>query len=155
MQPAQKSAIVGFLIRNGHIVAVTGDGVNDGPALKRAHVGVAMGLRGTEVAKESADLVITDDNFASIVAGIAEGRAAYRNIRKVVLMSVATGAAEVLLFMLALPFGLPMPLLAVQLLWLNLVTNGIQDVALAGGRPEGDELAARHVLRASLSSTAR
>lgn len=141
VQPAQKSAIVGSLIRNGHIVAVTGDGVNDGPALKKAHVGVAMGLRGTEVAKESADLVVTDDNFASIVAGIAEGRAAYRNIRKVVLMSVATGAAEVLLFMLALPFGLPMPLLPVQLLWLNLVTNGIQDVALAGGRPEGDELA--------------
>ncbi|TBC54654.1 HAD family hydrolase [Rhizobium leguminosarum] len=141
VQPTQKSAIVASLIRNGHIVAVTGDGVNDGPALKRAHVGVAMGLRGTEVAKESADLVVTDDNFASIVAGIAEGRAAYRNIRKVVLMSVATGAAEVLLFMLALPFGLPMPLLPVQLLWLNLVTNGIQDVALAGGRPEGDELA--------------
>ncbi|MGO7632894.1 cation-translocating P-type ATPase [Rhizobium leguminosarum] len=141
VQPTQKSAIVASLIRNGHIVAVTGDGVNDGPALKKAHVGVAMGLRGTEVAKESADLVVTDDNFASIVAGIAEGRAAYRNIRKVVLMSVATGAAEVLLFMLALPFGLPMPLLPVQLLWLNLVTNGIQDVALAGGRPEGDELA--------------
>ncbi|MGO7535195.1 cation-translocating P-type ATPase [Rhizobium leguminosarum] len=141
VQPVQKSAIVASLIRNGHIVAVTGDGVNDGPALKKAHVGVAMGLRGTEVAKESADLVVTDDNFASIVAGIAEGRAAYRNIRKVVLMSVATGAAEVLLFMLALPFGLPMPLLPVQLLWLNLVTNGIQDVALAGGRPEGDELA--------------
>jgi len=141
VQPTQKSAIVASLIRNGHIVAVTGDGVNDGPALKKAHVGVAMGLRGTEVAKESADLVVTNDNFASIVAGIAEGRAAYRNIRKVVLMSVATGAAEVLLFMLALPFGLPMPLLPVQLLWLNLVTNGIQDVALAGGRPEGDELA--------------
>ncbi|MGO8183276.1 cation-translocating P-type ATPase [Rhizobium leguminosarum] len=141
VQPTQKSAIVASLIRNGHIVAVTGDGVNDGPALKKAHVGVAMGLRGTEVAKESADLVVTDDNFASIVAGIAEGRAAYRNIRKVVLMSVATGAAEVLLFMLALPFGLPMPLLPIQLLWLNLVTNGIQDVALAGGRPEGDELA--------------
>ncbi|MBY5410881.1 HAD-IC family P-type ATPase [Rhizobium leguminosarum] len=141
VQPAQKSAIVASLIRNGYIVAVTGDGVNDGPALKKAHVGVAMGLRGTEVAKESADLVVTDDNFASIVAGIAEGRSAYRNIRKVVLMSVATGAAEVLLFMLALPFGLPMPLLPVQLLWLNLVTNGIQDVALAGGRPEGDELA--------------
>ncbi|MGO6814048.1 cation-translocating P-type ATPase [Rhizobium brockwellii] len=141
VQPAQKSAIVASLIRNGHIVAVTGDGVNDGPALKKAHVGVAMGLRGTEVAKESADLVVTDDNFASIVAGISEGRAAYRNIRKVVLMSVATGAAEVLLFMLALPFGLPMPLLPVQLLWLNLVTNGIQDVALAGGKPEGDELA--------------
>ncbi|TAX72982.1 HAD family hydrolase [Rhizobium leguminosarum] len=141
VQPAQKSAIVASLIRNGHIVAVTGDGVNDGPALKKAHVGVAMGLRGTEVAKESADLVVTDDNFASIVAGISEGRAAYRNIRKVVLMSVATGAAEVLLFMLALPFGLPMPLLPVQLLWLNLVTNGIQDVALASGKPEGDELA--------------
>jgi P-type Ca2+ transporter type 2C len=138
--PAQKLAIVLSLSRNGHFVAVTGDGVNDAPALKHAHVGVAMGLKGTDVAKESADIVITDDNFASIVAGIREGRVAYGNIRKVILMLAATGAAEMVLFLLAIPLGLPMPLLAVQLLWLNLVTNGIQDVALAGEKPEGDEL---------------
>ncbi|MGV2130821.1 cation-translocating P-type ATPase [Agrobacterium vitis] len=138
--PTQKLAIVLSMARNGHFVAVTGDGVNDAPALKHAHVGVAMGLKGTEVAKESADIVVSDDNFASIVSGIREGRTAYANIRKVILMLVATGAAEMLLFLLAIPLGLPMPLLPVQLLWLNLVTNGIQDVALAGEKPEGDEL---------------
>eukprot|EP00913_Durusdinium_trenchii_P004188 g3880.t1 len=138
--PDQKLAIVLSLTRNGHFVAVTGDGVNDAPALKHAHVGVAMGRNGTDVAKESADIVVTDDNFASIVSGIREGRAAYSNIRKVILMLVATGAAEMLLFLLAIPLGLPMPLLPVQLLWLNLVTNGIQDVTLAAEKPEGDEL---------------
>nr|CAD6409025.1 HAD family hydrolase [Rhizobium sp. Q54] len=138
--PAQKLSIVRSLARNGHFVAVTGDGINDAPALKHAHVGVAMGRKGTDVAKESADIVITDDNFSSIVSGIREGRVAYSNIRKVILMLVTTGIAEVLLFILAIPLGLPMPLLPVQLLWLNLVTNGIQDVALAGEKSEGDEL---------------
>jgi magnesium-transporting ATPase (P-type) len=99
-----------------------------------------MGRRGTDIARESADIILTDDNFASIVAGIREGRVAYANIRKVVFMSVSTGAAEVLLFLLSVPFGFPIPLLAVQLLWLNLVTNGIQDVALAAEKAEGDEL---------------
>ena len=138
--PAQKLSIVLSLARNGHFVAVTGDGVNDAPALKHAHVGVAMGRAGTDVAKESADIIITDDNFASIVNGILEGRVAYANIRKVVFMLVSTGAAEVVLFLLAMPLGQPMPLLPVQLLWLNLVTNGIQDVALAAEKAEGDEL---------------
>ncbi|NRP75690.1 putative cation-transporting ATPase F [Ensifer psoraleae] len=138
--PSQKLALVLSLARNGHFVAVTGDGVNDAPALKHAHIGVAMGRKGTEVAKESADIIITDDNFASIVSGIREGRVAYANIRKVIFMLMSTGAAELLLFLLAIPLGLPMPLLPVQLLWLNLVTNGIQDIALAGESPEGDEL---------------
>ena len=140
VEPTQKLAIVLSQARNGHFVAVTGDGVNDAPALKHAHVGVAMGRKGTDVAKESADIVITDDNFASIVKGIHEGRVAYANIRKVIFMLVSTGAAEVVLFLLAIPFGLPMPLLPVQLLWLNLVTNGVQDVALATEKAEGDEL---------------
>ena len=140
VEPTQKLAIVLSMARNGHFVAVTGDGVNDGPALKHAHVGIAMGRRGTEIAKESADIIVTDDNFASIVNGILEGRVAYANIRKVIFMLVSTGAAEVVLFLLAIPTGLPMPLLPVQLLWLNLVTNGIQDVALAAEKAEGDEL---------------
>ncbi len=138
--PSQKLALVLSLARNGHFVAATGDGVNDAPAMKHAHIGVAMGRKGTEVAKESADIIITDDNFASIVSGIREGRVAYANIRKVIFMLMSTGAAELLLFLLAIPLGLPMPLLPVQLLWLNLVTNGIQDIALAGESPEGDEL---------------
>lgn len=138
--PTQKLSIVLSLARNGHFVAVTGDGVNDAPALKHAHVGVAMGRKGTDVAKQSADIIITDDNFASIVNGIREGRVAYANIRKVIFMLVSTGAAEVVLFLLAMPLGLAMPLLPVQLLWLNLVTNGVQDVALAAEKAEGDEL---------------
>lgn len=138
--PSQKLAITLALARNGHFVAVTGDGVNDAPALKHSHIGVAMGRKGTEVAKESADIIITDDNFASIVNGIREGRVAYANIRKVVFMLVSTGAAELVLFLLAIPLGMPTPLLPVQLLWLNLVTNGIQDIALASEGPEGDEL---------------
>ncbi|MFA7413749.1 MAG: HAD-IC family P-type ATPase [Rhizobium sp.] len=140
VKPDHKLAIVRSLARNGHYVAVTGDGVNDAPALKHAHVGVAMGQTGTDVAKESADIILTDDNFASIVAGIREGRVAYNNIRKVIFMQVSTGAAEVLIFLLAMVVGTPMPLTAVQLLWLNLVTNGVQDIALVTEPAEGDEL---------------
>lgn len=131
IEPMQKTDIVERLQTQGHFVAVTGDGVNDAPALKAAHIGVAMGAGGTDVARDTAALILTDDNFASIVAGIEEGRGAYDNVRKVAWLLLATGAAEVLLFVLAILTGLPLPLSAVQLLWLNLVTNGIQDVALA------------------------
>lgn len=140
VEPTQKLNIVNSLQRNGHFVAATGDGANDAPALKTAEVGVAMGKYGTDVARESSELIITDDNFASIVAGIEEGRVAYNNVRKVIFLLISTGAAEIVLFTLALFSGLPLPLLAVQLLWLNLVTNGIQDVALAFEPAEGDEL---------------
>jgi len=140
VEPAQKLAIVDSLIRRGELVAVTGDGANDAPALRQAHVGVAMGRGGTDVAREAADLIVTDDNFVSIVAGIEEGRIAYGNVRKVISLLVSTGAGELVLFLLALSAGMPPPLTAVQLLWLNLVTNGIQDVALAFEPAEGHEM---------------
>ena len=140
VEPSQKVEIVKALQAAGHFVAVTGDGANDAPALTASHVGVAMGKRGTDVAKECADLVIADDNFASIVSGVEEGRVAYQNIRKVIFLLISTGAAELVLFFLSLLFGLPLPLTAVQLLWLNLVTNGIQDVALAFEPREGNEM---------------
>jgi magnesium-transporting ATPase (P-type) len=126
-----KLRVVEALQRGGEFVAVTGDGVNDAPALTQANLGVAMGLSGTDVAREAADLVVTDDNFASIVDGIEEGRVAYDNVRKVTYLLVSTGAGEVMLVTAAIASGLPLPFTAAQLLWLNLVTNGIQDVALA------------------------
>lgn len=143
VEPSQKLDIVHSLQRNGHFVAVSGDGANDAPALKAAQVGVAMGKSGTDVARETAEIIITDDNFNSIVSGVEEGRIAYANVRKVIFLLISTGAAELVLFTLALFTGLPLPLLAVQLLWLNLVTNGIQHVALAFEPGEGDELLLR------------
>lgn len=130
VSPLQKVHIVDALIKQGHFVAVTGDGVNDAPALKRAHIGIAMGS-GSDVSKEAGSIIITDNNFASIVAGVEEGRFAYGNIRKVVYLLISSGFAEIMLVALAILSGLPLPLLPVQLLWLNLATNGIQDVALA------------------------
>lgn len=140
VEPRQKKLLVDMLKEQGEFVAVTGDGVNDAPALHAAHVGVAMGKRGTDVARESSDLIITDDNFASIVEGIKQGRIVYNNIRKVVFLLISTGAAEITLFILSILMGLPLPLLPIQLLWLNLVTNGLQDVALAFEPEEGNEL---------------
>jgi len=130
VSPTQKLQIVEALINQDEFVAVTGDGVNDAPALRRANIGVAMGS-GTDVAKEISSMIVTDDNFASIVSGVEEGRFAYDNVRKVIYLLISTGAAEVALFMAAIFAGMPLPLIAVQLLWLNLVTNGIQGVALA------------------------
>jgi calcium-translocating P-type ATPase len=143
IEPNQKLEIVRILSASGELVAVTGDGVNDAPALQAAHIGVAMGLAGTDVARGAADLVLADDNFASIVAGIEEGRITYANVRRIVIILLATGIAEIAMFLGAVATGLPMPLTAVQLLWLNLVTNGAQDVMLGFGRGEGDELRQR------------
>lgn len=141
--PRQKLEIVEAAQKAGHFVAVTGDGVNDAPALRTANIGVAMGKAGTDVAREAAELVISDDNFATIVAGIDEGRIAYDNIRKVVFLLLSTGAAELLMVLLTVATGLPIPLLPVQLLWLNLVTNGIQGVAIAFEPGEGGTLRRR------------
>ena len=136
VDPRQKLAIVESLRRAGHVVAVTGDGVNDAPALTAADIGVAMGAGGTDVARAAADLILTDDNFASIAAGVEEGRIAYDNVRKLIFLLITTGLGEIVLFLLAIIAGLPVPLTAVQLLWLNLVTNGIQHIALAFERGE-------------------
>ncbi|MBC8285232.1 MAG: HAD-IC family P-type ATPase [Nitrospinae bacterium] len=141
--PHQKLDLVKAFQATGHFVAVTGDGVNDAPALRAANIGAAMGRSGTDVAREAAELVISDDNFATIVSGVEKGRIAYDNIRKVIFMLISTGAAEVVLVMLALTAGLPLPLTAVQLLWLNLVTQGIQDVSMGFEPGEGDELKRR------------
>jgi magnesium-transporting ATPase (P-type) len=143
MAPHQKLQLVQAAQQAGHFVAVTGDGVNDAPALRAAPIGIAMGRSGTDVAREAADLVLADDGFASIVAGIEEGRIAYANVRKVIALLVSSGAAEIVLITLAVASGLPLPLLPVQLLWLNLATNGIQDVALAFEPAEGDVLRQR------------
>ena len=133
--PIQKLEIVESLKRQGEFVAVTGDGVNDAPALKSANIGISMGS-GTDVAKETASMIIIDDNFKSIVEGIKEGRNAYSNIRKVSYMLLSCGIAEVLFFMLSIIFNLPMPLVAIQLLWLNVVTDGLQDFALSFEKAE-------------------
>ncbi|NNE38784.1 MAG: HAD-IC family P-type ATPase, partial [Gammaproteobacteria bacterium] len=143
IEPQQKEQIVDSFIREGHYVAVTGDGVNDAPAMRHANAAIAMGKRGTDVARETAELIITDDNFASIVSGIEQGRVVYNNIRKVIALLVATGFSAILLFFLTVFAGLPMPMIAVQLLWLNLVANGLQDVALAFEPKEGHELDSR------------
>ena len=141
--PHQKLEIVAAAEEAGNFVAVTGDGVNDAPALRAANIGVAMGKAGTDVARDAAELVVSDDDFATIIAGIEEGRIAYDNIRKVIYLLVSTGAAELVLMGLAIGTGTPLPLLPVQILWLNLVTNGIQDVALAFEPGEDDVLARR------------
>jgi magnesium-transporting ATPase (P-type) len=129
--PQHKLRIVEQFKKHGDIVAVTGDGVNDAPALKAAHVGIAMGKGGTDVAKEAADMIVTDDNFASIFHAVAEGRVVFDNIRKAVFFLLPTGLAAVMSIIATMLLGLPIPYVPAQLLWINLVTNGLQDVALA------------------------
>ena len=133
--PLDKLQIVESLKRSDEFVAVTGDGVNDAPALKSANIGIAMGS-GTDVAKETADMIVLNDSFSSIVEGVKEGRCAYSNIRKVSFMLLSCGLAEVLFFCLSIAFNLPMPLVAIQLLWLNIVTDGLQDFALSFEKTE-------------------
>jgi magnesium-transporting ATPase (P-type) len=138
--PNHKLRITQQLLKHGEIVAMTGDGVNDAPALKAAHIGVAMGKTGSDVAKEASDMVIADDNFASIYRAVGLGRVVFDNIRKVTFFLIPTGIAAIISILATVMLGLPLPYLPAQLLWINLVTNGLQDVALAFEPGEKDVL---------------
>jgi Ca2+-transporting ATPase len=131
VSPQHKLMITQQLLKHGEVVAVTGDGVNDAPALKAAHIGVAMGKTGTDVAKESSDMVLADDNFATIFSAVEGGRVVYDNIKKVTLFLISCGFGELLAILSTIVIGFPIPFIAAQILWLNLVTNGLQDIALA------------------------
>ena len=133
--PIDKLDIVESLKKHNEFVAVTGDGVNDAPAIKAANIGIAMGS-GTDVAKETASMIVVDDNFTSIVEGVKEGRTAYSNIRKITLFLLGCGFAEIAFFLLSIAFGYDIPLVAIQLLWLNMVTDGLQDISLSFEKTE-------------------
>lgn len=138
VSPNTKLRIAEHLRDKGHLIAMTGDGVNDAPALKRADVGIAMGIRGTDVAKDASQIVLSDDNFATIVRAVKEGRIVFQNVRQTSFFLLTTNFAFVAVFIVAIAIGWPFPLTATQILWVNLVTDGVMELGLAAERGHGD-----------------
>ena len=139
VSPEHKVRIVDALKANGEIVAMTGDGVNDAPAIKKADIGISMGITGTDVAKNTADVILTDDNFASIVSAVEEGRIIYSNIKKFVKFLLSCNIGEILIVLIAIMANLEVPFLPIQLLWLNLVTDSFPALAL-GVEPGAEDI---------------